>query len=93
DTVLGGSSEAAVEVYKSSLGLLVTRIVGSSALQRTRGNEVILRSETSLSSCSTLTAGDALASYSWRLVSANESYEGAPEVVVEVGRDPRVLLI
>ncbi|CAM9477526.1 unnamed protein product, partial [Ectocarpus sp. 8 AP-2014] len=44
-------------------------------------------------SCSTLTAGDALASYSWRLVSANESYEGAPEVVVEVGRDPRVLLI
>ncbi|CAM9806997.1 unnamed protein product, partial [Ectocarpus fasciculatus] len=93
DTVLGGSSEAAVEVYVSSLGLLVTRIVGSSTLQRTRGNEIILRSETSLSSCSTSSADEALASYSWRLVSANESYEGAPEVEVEVDRDPRVLVI
>ncbi|CAM9632430.1 unnamed protein product [Ectocarpus sp. 6 AP-2014] len=93
ETVLGGSSEAAVEVHKSSLELLVTRIVGSSALQRTRGNEIILRSETRLSSCSTLTTDEALASYSWRLVSANESYEGTPEVVVDVGRDPRVLVI
>ncbi|CAM9843656.1 unnamed protein product, partial [Ectocarpus sp. 4 AP-2014] len=92
-TVLGGSSEAMVEVYKSSLGLLDTQIVGSSALKRTRGNEIVLRSETRLSSCSTLTADEALASYSWRLVSANESYEGSPEVVVDVGRDPRVLVI
>ncbi|CAM9387892.1 unnamed protein product, partial [Ectocarpus sp. 12 AP-2014] len=93
DTVLGGSSAAVVKVYKSSLGLLDTQIVGSSALQRTRGNEIVLRSETRLSSCSTLTTDEALASYSWRLLSANESYEGTPEVMVEVGRDPRVLVI
>ncbi|CAM9196214.1 unnamed protein product, partial [Ectocarpus sp. 8 AP-2014] len=93
ETVLGGSSEAVVEVHKSSLELLGTRIVGSSALQRTRGNEIILRSETKLSSCSTVTTDEALALYSWRLVSANESYEGTPEVVVDVGRDPRVLVI
>lgn len=39
-----------------------------------------------------LTADEALASYSWILLDANESRVGEP-VTVEVGRDPRVLVI
>lgn len=62
-------------------------------IRRTRGQEITLRSETSLSSCSTISAEEGLASYSWILVSANDSFPGAPEFAVEVGRDPRVLVI
>lgn len=47
----------------------------------------------SLSSCSNLSVDDTLASFSWSLVSANESLAGGAEVLAEVGRDPRVLVI
>ena len=69
------------------------KVVGSSVLQRTRGSRITIRSKTSLSSCSTLAADEALATYSWNLVAANESYPRGEEVSVEVGRDPRVLVI
>lgn len=69
------------------------KVLGSSVIQRTRGRKIELRSETKLSSCSTLTADEALASYSWELVAANESYPREQEVPVGVSRDPRVLVI
>ena len=69
------------------------KILGPSVLQWTRGSQLTVRSETSLSSCSTLSGGDALASYSWNLVAANESFPREHEVAVEVGRDPRVLVV
>lgn len=62
-------------------------------IQRARGRQITIRSVTSLSSCSTLSEDDALASYEWNLVSANETRAGAQEVVLETGRDPRVLVI
>lgn len=38
-------------------------------------------------------ADEALASYSWNLVAANEARAGGDQVTVEAGRDPRVLAI
>ena len=73
--------------------LLYGKVVGSSVLQRARGSQITIHSDTSLSSCSTLPADEALASYSWSLVEANEPYPRGEEVTVEVGRDPRVLVI
>ncbi|CAM9572666.1 unnamed protein product [Scytosiphon promiscuus] len=93
DATLGGSSEAAMEVFKSPEVLLMSKILGSSVIQRTRGEAITIRSETSLSSCSPIGVNEALASYSWSLVSANDSFVGSPAVTVEVGRDPRILVI
>ncbi|CAN0003126.1 unnamed protein product [Pylaiella littoralis] len=93
DTALGGSAEVGAVVYKSSVELLVSKVVGPSVLQRTRGSPITLRGETSLSSCSTLSVDDAFASFSWNLVSANESVAREAEVSAEIGRDPRVLVI
>jgi len=73
--------------------LVSQKVVGPSVLQIARGREIVLHSKTALSACSPLSADGALASYSWSLVSANESYAGAPEVSVEAGRDPRVLVL
>lgn len=75
------------------LFLVSGKVLGSSVLRRTRGSEITIRSETRLSSCSPLGADEALASYSWTLVAANESYPREHEVAVEDGRDPRVLVI
>lgn len=61
-------------------------------IQRTRGSQVTLRTDTSLSSCSTLRTEEAIPSFSWSLVAANESRTGE-QVAVDVGRDPRVLVI
>lgn len=71
----------------------LAKVLGPSTIQRARGSQVILRTETSLSSCSTVMAGEAFASYSWSLLAANESRAGEQDVAVEVGRDPRVLVI
>lgn len=68
------------------------QVLGSAVIRRTRGSLVTLRTETGLSSCSTLMADEALASYSWSLLEANETRFGEV-VTVEVGRDPRVLVI
>ncbi len=62
-------------------------------IQRTRGSQITLRSETSLSSCSTLGVDDEIASFSWSLIAANGSRAAAQEFAVEAGRDPRVLVI
>ncbi len=69
------------------------KVVGASVIQRTRGSQITLRSETSLSSCSTLGVDDEVASFSWSLIAANESRASAREFTVEAGRDPRVLAI
>lgn len=67
--------------------------MGSSALQRTRGSAITLRSETTTSACSATSTDEALASYSWSITSANESFVGGPDITLGVGRDPRVLVI
>lgn len=61
-------------------------------IQRTRGSQITLRTKTDISSCSALMVDEALASYSWSLLAANESRAGE-QVAIEVGRDPRVLSI
>lgn len=70
-----------------------SKVVGSSLIQRTRGSLITLRSETRISSCSALEVDEALGSFSWSLVAANESLAAAPHVFVEAGRDPRVLVL
>eukprot|EP00903_Cladosiphon_okamuranus_P011441 g10779.t1 len=92
DTALGGSGEAEVHAYKSSRELPISKVLGSAVIQRTRGSQIILGTETVLSSCSALVADEALASYSWSLLAANESRAGE-QLTVEAGRDPRVLSI
>ncbi len=67
--------------------------MGASVIQRTRGRQITLRSETSLPSCSTLDVDDEIASFSWSLIAANESRAAAREFTVEAGRDPRVLIL
>lgn len=69
------------------------KVVGSSTIRRTRGETIVLRSETALPSCATIGVDEELASYSWSLVSANESFAGAADVSTDVGRDPRTLAI
>ncbi|CAM9627536.1 unnamed protein product, partial [Ectocarpus sp. 12 AP-2014] len=93
ETALGGSSTAEAEVFKSPAELLLSKIVGSSVLQRTRGNAITLRSETTTSTCSTTNTEEAIASYSWSMISANESFARGVDVPLGVGRDPRVLTI
>ncbi|CAM9207243.1 unnamed protein product, partial [Ectocarpus fasciculatus] len=93
ETALGGSSTAEVEVFKSPAELLLSKIVGSSVVQRMRGSAITLRSETTTSSCSTTNTDEALASYSWGIASANESFAGGADVTLDVGRDPRLLVI
>ncbi|CAM9773342.1 unnamed protein product [Scytosiphon promiscuus] len=92
-TVLGGSSEATAEVFKSAEVRLVSKVAGPSTVRRKRGETIVLRSETSLPSCSTIGVDEEVASYSWSLASANESLPGAAVVSAEGGRDPRTLVL
>lgn len=81
--------------YTTSRVLILSclpKVLGPPVVQVTRGSQVSLRTETGLSACSSLTADEALPSYSWSLVAANESL-AREQLTVEVGRDPRVLVI
>ena len=69
----------------------LAKVLGSSVIQRARGSQITLRSETSLSSCSTTSVEDGLASFSWGLLAVNESRGAFREIAVEADRDPRVL--
>lgn len=71
----------------------LSKVLGPSVIRRTRGSQVTVHTETGLPSCSTPVSDDALPSYSWSLLEANESRAGEQEVTVRVGRDPRVLVI
>ncbi|CAM9204557.1 unnamed protein product [Laminaria digitata] len=91
-TVMGGSAEAGATVFKSPDELLSMKVVGPSALERTRGTSITIRSETGVSSCSTMDSGENTASYSWSLVSTTAT-EALGEETLDESRDPRVLVI
>lgn len=69
------------------------KIVGPSTLERTRGRPTTILSETGVSFCSTRRGDEDAATYSWSLVSADESVQGAASLNLDYGRDPRVLTI
>lgn len=60
-------------------------------LERTRGGTITVRSETSVSSCSTTDSTQSTASYAWSLVSTTATEPGG-EMLSE-SRDPRVLVL
>lgn len=72
---------------------LTTQVVGSANLRRKRSQAILLGSETAASSCSTADADEETASYSWGLVSTNASAGGPSDIVLQSGRDPRVLAL
>ena len=74
---------------------LLHQVVGSAFLQRERASATTIYTETKPSSCATSASGlEQHASYTWIVLTRNEiTSEGASSLVLETGRDPRVLSV